>query len=113
MGVTVGQGKYSPCKATKEVEAQGFGFNCYGDVPTPWNPDNGITYDSKTMFADYDCEGFDSYGYSAFNRDGEFVGHGSGVDRYGNTEMDYMPMSPEEFDDFRYTEPGNHFKRNR
>ena len=46
------------------------------------------------------CQGFDSYGYSAFNEVGEFVGHGAGVDRLGYTENDYLCMGEEEFMDY-------------
>jgi hypothetical protein len=47
----------------------------------------------KSKNSDYDNEGFDSYGYSAFDVDGNFVGHGKGIDRYGYTELDYLTDS--------------------
>ena len=81
-------GKYSPlCPHSDEPGYDMFKFNCYGEVPTEWNKDS---YDEKTMYDNYDDEGFDSYGYSCFDADGEYVGGGNGVDRYGYTEMDYL-----------------------
>jgi len=40
------------------------------------------------MFGNYNDEGFDWYGYSAFDLDGNYVGNG--IDRYGYTESDYL-----------------------
>jgi hypothetical protein len=83
-------GKYSPlCPHANKPGYDMFKYNCYGEVPVPWN----IEYDSITMFDNYDDEGFDSYGYSAFDEYGRFVGHGEGIDRYGYTEMDYLSDS--------------------
>jgi hypothetical protein len=90
-------GKYSPlCPHANESGWEMFKYNCYGEVPADWNQEvyeDGIEYDEKTMFGDYDSEGFDSYGYSAFDADGEYVGIGDGIDRYGYTEMDYLTDS--------------------
>ncbi len=89
------RGKYSPAWVKKPCI-----FNCYGEVPAPWTKamaDAGVTYDEKTMFGNYDDEGYDSYGYSCFDADGNYVGIGDGVDRNGYTEMDYMCMSDETF----------------
>jgi hypothetical protein len=81
-------GKYSPlCPHANEPGYDSFKFNCYGEVPAEWNKDS---YDEKTMFVNYDDEGFDSYGYSCFDADGEYVGCGNGIDRYEYTEMDYL-----------------------
>jgi hypothetical protein len=91
------QGKYSPVLVVKPRN-----FNCYGKVPAPWSLElekAGVVYDEKTMFADFDDEGYDSYGYSSFDSGGNFVGFGQGVDRQGYTELDYLRMSPEEFHD--------------
>ena len=91
------QGKYSPVLVDKPCI-----FNCYGKPPAPWSKeiaDAGIIYDEKTMFDNYDDEGFDRYGYSCFDKDGNYVGIGNGVDRLGYTENDYLLMSPEEFQD--------------
>ena len=46
-------------------------------------------YNEETMFDNYDKQGFDRYGYSAFDNKGTFVGVGNGVDRDGYTEEDY------------------------
>jgi hypothetical protein len=48
------------------------------------------TYDIKTMFGDYDEDGYDRYGYSTFDSDGNYVGGGNGIDREGYTELDYL-----------------------
>lgn len=88
------RGKYSPNLPRKAEED--FGFNCYKQRPAPW----AQPYDEKTMFANYDAEGFDSYGYSAFNADGSYAGIGSGVDRNGITEHEYLCMSDEDFEAF-------------
>lgn len=93
------QGKYSPiCPHSNDSTA--FVFNCYGKTPTLWNKevaDAGVQYDEKTMFDDYDSEGFDRYGYSCFDNDGNYVGLGCGVDRLGRTENEYMVMDPDDF----------------
>jgi hypothetical protein len=87
-------GKYSPvCPHAHEPGWDAFRFNAYGKPPEPWNDEvqaAGVVYDQKTMFENYDGEGYDSYGYSAFDADGEYVGIGDGVDRCGYTEMDYL-----------------------
>tara|TARA_R110000782_G_scaffold159856_2_gene251937 strand:+ start:1223 stop:1516 length:294 start_codon:yes stop_codon:yes gene_type:complete len=68
-------------------------FNCYGEEPAPWagsvNEPNR-TFDEKTMFGNYDEEGYDYYGYSAFDENGEYISSGNGIDRAGFTEMDYL-----------------------
>ena len=94
------RGKYSPC--LPKNDDRDFTFNCYKQFPTVWNSDvekAGVVYDEKTMFGNYDSEGFDCYGYSAFNADGSYAGIGSGVDRLGNTEYDYLTMTDEDFED--------------
>ena len=87
----MGTGKYSPlCPHASEPGWDAYKFNCYGEVPAYWNKE---LYDSKTMYDNYDDEGFDSYGYSCFDADGNYVGCGDGIDRYGYTEMDYLTDS--------------------
>lgn len=89
------QGKYSPALIVKPCD-----FNCYGKPPAPWTKEiqeSGVEYDEKTMFANYDEDGFDRYGYSAFDSDGKYVGIGNGIDRRGYTEFEYLVMSPEDF----------------
>ena len=85
-------GKYSPFCPHANTGYE-FKYNCYGKEPAPWSPElaaAGVVYDEKTMFDDYDEEGYDRYGYSCFDIDGEYVGLGSGVDRAGKTESDYL-----------------------
>ena len=99
------RGKYSPNLPNCNGDADTFSFNCYGKPAAPWTmelKEAGVEYDVKTMFGDYDNEGFDSYGYSAFNAQGEYVGGGSGVDRNGYTEMDYLCMDADDFDNGNY-----------
>ena len=113
-------GKYSPlCPHANETGWDAYKFNCYGETPVEWNQevhDSGVEYDPKTMFDDYDDEGFDSYGYSCFDIDGDYVGSGGGVDRYGYTEMDYLMDSANGGDLHAqmwcgYGTPLNHFER--
>lgn len=97
------RGKYSPnLPRNKE-----FIYNCYGKAPAEWAGISAAgvvsaasSYDEKTMFINYDDEGYDRYGYSAFDSDGNYAGIGSGVDRNGYTELEYLRMSAEEFDNF-------------
>ena len=87
------RGKFSVLAYKKWPEGYEFKFNAYGNEPEPWNDKieaSGVDYDSLTMFANYDEDGYDSYGYSAFDIGGNFVGHGDGVDRAGWTETDYL-----------------------
>jgi hypothetical protein len=86
-------GKYSPNLPNRDKGFEFFRFNCYGQEPAEWSlelKETGIEYDEKTMFGDYDSEGYDRYGYSCFDLDGNYIGLGQGVDRNGNTEMDYL-----------------------
>jgi hypothetical protein len=88
----MGVGKYSPILPHANT-GYGFKFNCYGQEPAPWSLElkaSGVEYDTKTMFGNYDSEGYDSYGYSCFDVDGEYIGIGDGVDRAGMTESDYL-----------------------
>lgn len=105
------RGKYSPwCYDNNQADTE-YKFNCYGETPVEWNKEN---YDEKLMFDNYDSEGFDSYGYSAFEEDGTYAGAGSGIDRYGYTENDYLCMSDDKFDDVcAYAKVLTEFKRNR
>lgn len=93
-------GKFSPSishiPGLKEMDFEDFCFNAYGEEPAEWNlemKNRGEVFDEKTMFMNYDKEGFDFYGYSAFNIDGDYVGTGKGIDRYGYTEYDYIDDS--------------------
>jgi hypothetical protein len=92
------QGKYSPCMPNPN--GRNFEFNCFGMTPQPWTPElraTGMEYDEQNMAGNYDSDGFDSYGYSAFNDDGTYAGSGAGIDRDNTTEMEYSQMSIEEY----------------
>lgn len=83
----MGMGKYSP--AWKDIPEDEYRYNAYGEVPAEHD---SAAYDPKTMYDAFDKEGFDSYGYSSFDRLGNFVGCGSGIDRLGYTELEYERM---------------------
>jgi len=85
------RGKYSP----NLPKGKEYAFNCYGQIPAPYNG-NREEWDEKTMFADYDNEGFDRYGYSSFDSDGNYC-FGAGIDRNGYTEYEYMTMDDDMF----------------
>lgn len=90
------KGKYSPTVCYKKQSEVLFDCNCFGKPPEQWDKEN---YNEQTMFGYYDSEGFDSYGYSAFDREGKYVGIGQGIDRNGFSENDYLAMSDDEFED--------------
>ena len=95
IGKNMSQGKYSPNLPKKDR----YDFNCYGKIPSPWNKDTpkDVVYDSKIHFGGYDDEGYDEYGYSCFDENSEYVGLGSGIDRNGFTELQYLIMRQEDF----------------
>jgi hypothetical protein len=85
--------KYAP--ATRSVdyyEGREYIYNAKGQLPHPDDVKKiGADYIPETMFCDYDSSGFDKYGYSAYDTDGNYVGPaGGGVDMYGYTEQDYL-----------------------
>jgi len=89
------RGKYSLAYQHRP-DGYEYRFNCYGQEPEPWTQelhDAGIVYDEKTMFGDYDEDGYDWYGYSGFDADGNYVGCGNGIDRAGWTEHDYLTLA--------------------
>lgn len=90
------RGKYSVRAYKHWPEGYEYKYNCYGQPAAEWNQelhDAGVEYDQKTMFDNYDEEGYDSYGYSAFGADGNYVGISTdGVDRAGWSEMDYLTL---------------------
>ena len=100
MEIVMSQGKYSPALSTKDAKRPHTAY-CYNAdrqiPPATWNDGE---YNQITHFANYDADGYDSYGYSAFYEDGTYAGIGEGVDRNGYTEMDYMSMSDDEFEMF-------------
>ena len=82
------QGKYSPTARFDKDE--NFIYNAYGQVPREdWTKDE---YKVDVHFACYNKAGYDGYGYSGLDNDGNYVGIGEGVDRLGNTESDYLSM---------------------
>jgi len=95
------RGKYSP----NLPHGKEFIYNCYGQEPAEWSEgirQVGILYDEMTMFVNYDDEGYDSYGYSAFDSDGFYMGIGSGVDRNGYTDMEYLCMTDEQWENVQW-----------
>lgn len=104
------RGKYSPwCYGNKSPSEHI--YNAYGEVPVERNKDS---YDHTTMYDGYDSEGFDCYGYSGFDIDGNAVDIGQGIDRYGYTENEYLSMTDEQFQQVSaYAEELTEFKRNR
>ena len=93
------RGKYAP----NLPRGKEFIYTCFGQPPMAWTKalaDIGATYNEQTMFDNYDDEGFDSYGYSAFDRMGNYVGIGSGIDRNGYSEYEYLCMSDNEWESF-------------
>lgn len=92
-------GKYSPaCSVPNYYVNREFKYNSLGKIPPEWT---GISeYDESVYLVNYDQDGYDSYGYSAYDENGNYVGVGNGVDKYGNTEDDYQ-LSNE------YDEDGN------
>lgn len=92
------RGKYSPAM-TREMLKRGpeaYVYNANGEVAPEY--DRSQQYDERVHNGSYDINGFDSYGYSAFNEHGEYVGEGNGIDMVGYTEMDYMNMTDQEFE---------------
>lgn len=97
------QGKYSPHLTRAMADrpyATTYIYNAYGAIP-PETWEEG-KFDERIHFDNYDDEGFDSYGYSAFDEDGNYVGIGNGIDRGGYSEDEYLGMSSEDFNNGMY-----------
>lgn len=97
------KGKYSPSLTRKMIAEhtdQTFIYNSLGDPDSTFPL--GEIYIESLHFDIYDAEGYDRYGYSAWNEDGTFAGHGAGIDRWGYTEMEYMGMSDNDFYELCY-----------
>lgn len=94
------QGKYSP-RVPHAGQDYDYRFDCRGQEPVPYDHLKDV-YDPEIHFGDYDDEGFDRYGYSAFDSDGQYVGLAGGVDRLGHTEWDYLAMSEDDFLDIAH-----------
>lgn len=93
------KGKYSPtiyATLSGRTDCGPFTYNAKGEIP-PATWEEG-KYDTEVHFGNYDKDGFDSYGYSAYDADGKYVGIGDGVDRTGYTEMEYLCMSDDQFE---------------
>lgn len=90
------RGKYSLVWVDKPM-----GWNAKGEVPVLY--DRNCTDEEHYVLASdhFDEDGYDRYGYSCYDKNGEFVGDGEGVDRAGWTEMDYLTLQdiPEEHRD--------------
>jgi hypothetical protein len=90
------KGKYSPALSRADANRPYTAY-CYNAdrqiPPTTW-----VAGNTRIHLANYDENGYDSYGYSAFNADGDYIGIGEGIDRNGYTEMDYLGMNDDEFD---------------
>jgi hypothetical protein len=92
-------GKYSPA-TPKRPENYEYVFNAKGQIPDTWTKEMyeaGCIYNEETMFANYDEDGFDYYGYSSYDIDGNYVGPGNGIDVDGYTEFDYLEKGSEYF----------------
>lgn len=101
------KGKYSPSLTRKDCARPytDYIYNADKQIPPEWDPkmkEQGIEFDARLYYGGHDEEGYDSYGYSDFLSDGTYVGLGCGVDRWGYTEMDYLSMSDDEFEDISY-----------
>lgn len=102
----MGYGKYSPHLPNCNKDDSFFRFNCLGQEPEEWTAQDAENFRNRvpgakefntiTMMSGYDSEGYDRYGYSDFVNDctlpegKRWVGSGSGVDRAGMTEYDYL-----------------------
>lgn len=93
------KGKYSPNLPTADKPYEYFDRNAYGHIPPVFNPDKD-EWNEALHFVNYDPDGYDWYGYSAFDDDGDY-GEG-GIDRNGVTEEEYMLMDDDEFLGFVY-----------
>jgi hypothetical protein len=94
------KGKYSPFLTREMIDKSDpdqFVYNALGAVAPDYTV--GDPYDVKVHFGNYDAEGFDTYGYSAWYEDGTYAGLGEGIDRGGYTEDQYMAMTDDEFND--------------
>lgn len=88
------RGKYSPNLPTADKPYEYFDRNAYGHIPPAYVLGEDV-YNEALHFADYDPDGYDVYGYSAFDEDGDYGL--DGIDRNGMTEKEYVVMSDDEF----------------
>lgn len=80
-------GKYSPNLPHCNDGYEDYNYNSHGEQN---HCAEGAKWVDELHFCDYDQDGYDYYGYSAFNASGDFVGTGLGVDRNGITELEYI-----------------------
>ena len=78
------RGKYSLAYKKGKV----YKYTCEGKLPEP--REEGEEYDFIKHNNTFDDEGYDRYGYSCYDDNGNFIGEGEGIDRAGNTEEDYL-----------------------
>lgn len=97
---TMSKGKYSPNypRHLQNKDWSYFNRNADGELPPHYDHAAG-EYIERWHFSNYDPDGYDMYGYSAFDMHGTYVGPGKGVDRNGYTEQEYLVMTDEEFYD--------------
>lgn len=88
------RGKYSPTVFGNKFNGP-YIYNAKGENSTGWDDSD---YSEELHFANYDIDGFDSYGYSAYDADGNYVGICGGVDRNGYTEDDYLFMNDDQWE---------------
>ncbi len=96
------KGKYSPSLTRDDVNRpySDYIYNADKQIPPNWTlemKEDGEEYDCRLYYGGYDENGYDSYGYSAFDVNGNYIGIGEGIDRWGYTEWDYLEMSDDEF----------------
>lgn len=91
------QGKYSPALTRKDVDRPYSDYRYNADKQIPPETWAEGEYNTRTHFGNYDEDGYDSYGYSAFDIHGNYVDIGQGIDRWGYTEDEYLSMSTDEF----------------
>lgn len=97
------KGKYSPAMTREQINRpdSDYIYNADGQIPPEWTLEleaKGVEYDQRLHFANYDKDGYDTYGYSAFDANGNYVGEQRGVDRWGYTEDEYLCMSEDDFE---------------
>lgn len=88
--------KFSP--ACKNQPRSAYIYNAFGEVPV--FRASGEIFNEKIHYGIYDVDGYDRYGYSAWNKDGTYAGDGRGIDRNGYTEDQYLCMADDEFNSF-------------
>lgn len=93
------RGKYSLA-----YQDEPLGYNSKGSTPVTYERDNKDPEHYALTCTSFDIDGFDSYGYSCYDKSGKYLGDGRGIDRAGWTEDDYLTLQdiPEEHRDSYY-----------